>query len=96
LWSTTAVSCTVPIISPASTTSPTFAVALNSHTFVLFNDLTATPFLRKWEFAASCIALSGLWIPSNIDSINPGPSSILNGSPVVITGSPGPIPEVSS
>ncbi|MNI34155.1 hypothetical protein D3C73_881380 [compost metagenome] len=41
-------------------------------------------------------ASRGLCIPSNIDSINPGASSTERGSPVVTTGSPGPIPDVSS
>ena len=96
MCNTTAVSWTVPITSPASTSSPSFTVGTNVQTFSLFNALTAIPLTRKGELAAFSKASNGLCIPSNIDSINPGPSSKLNGSPVVITGSPVPIPVVSS
>ena len=96
LWRTTAVSWTVPITSPAETLSPTLAVGTKGHFFSLFKDLTSTPLLKKAELAAFMKASRGLCIPSNIDSISPGPNSTESGSPVVITGSPGPIPDVSS
>ena len=39
---------------------------------------------------------SGLWIPSYMLVISPGPSSTDIGTPIDSTGSPGPSPDVSS
>ena len=96
MCNTTAVSWTVPITSPASTLSPTLTVGLKAQALSLFNEVTDTPLVKNGDWATFSNASSGLCIPSNIDSISPGPNSILNGSPVVTTGSPGPIPVVSS
>ena len=82
LWVTTAVSSTVPRISPASTESPTLATFLNSHFFSLFKGFTITPLFKKSP-ASSLSPTRGLWIPSNICSIIPGPSSTESGAPVV-------------
>ena len=38
--------------------------------------------------ARAMILVRGLWMPSNMDSMRPGPNSTLRGSPVDTTGSP--------
>ena len=44
----------------------------------------------------SLISFRGLWIPSKIAPIIPGPNSTDNGLPVLKTGSPTVTPDVSS
>jgi len=81
LWTTTAVSCTVPRRLPPETGSPTFAVGSNIHFLSRSKALASTPrMMRSPVFAR--IAVSGRCMPSKIDSISPGPNSTDSGAPV--------------
>ena len=95
LCSTMTVSCTLPMISPATTFVPTFTVASNFHFLFLSMAGISIP-LVIFVPTAFIISTSGLCIPSKILLISPGPNSTLRGAPVDTTGSPGPKPAVSS
>ena len=95
LCNTAEVSCTSPSTSPAFKTSPTLATGLNSHFFSLLMESTSIPLAMKSP-EASLMILKGLWIPSKMELITPGPSSTDNAPPVHSTTSPGWIPAVSS
>ena len=95
LWSTASVSCTVPSTSPALTSSPTFATGTKFQSFSWSMAFTLMP---RFILSPACsrITFRGRCMPSYIDSISPGASSTLSGAPVDSTGSPGPMPPVSS
>jgi len=90
------VSSTTPRTSPVLTSCPTSAVASNHHFFSWSNAGNWTPRLKKLLCVISMNVSNGRWIPSNICEMIPGANSTDNASPVERTGSPGPIPEVSS
>ena len=97
LWVISGVSGTSPSISPPETLSPGFTpLGLKCHFLLRSSAGTFIPRLMKMLFATSLIASSGLWIPSYILPIRPGPSSTLRGAPVPYTGSPGLRPVVDS
>ena len=89
------VSSTVPRIEPGPTSSPFFIVGLKWYFFFMSTGVVWMPLpMNAPDFAA--ISSSGLWMPSYILPITPGPKSTDNGCPVPTTGSPGFRPDVDS
>ncbi len=95
LCRTTGVSCTVPMMSPGTTLSPTLALGTKFHLSARLREGMDTPRCKLLP-VAFMMSSSGRWMPSKMLPMRPGPSSTLMGDPVDSTGSPGPRPEVSS
>ena len=86
---------TVPSVSPATTTSPTFATGVNAHFLSRGSAFKYLPRCRKKPHSSASFG-SGFCRPSKTWVKRPGPSSTDKSSPVNSTSSPVLSPVVSS